>query len=49
MNIEIEISFKIKANVEVPEPRKPALAWLVDKIAAYPCVVMLLREIVRQS
>jgi hypothetical protein len=49
MNIELEIRLKIKANEEATEPRKPVFACLVDKIAAHPCVVMLLREIVRNS
>lgn len=51
MNIDIEVSLKIRANEDTPEvePRRPMLTCLVDKIAAHPYVVMILREIMRHS
>ena len=51
MNIDIEVTFKIRASDEPPkaQPRLSILATLLDRIASHPCVAMLLREIMRQS
>jgi len=51
MNIELEISVKVKATDDAPpaEPRRAILAAVLDKIAAHPCVVMILREFVQRS
>jgi hypothetical protein len=51
MNVEVEITLKIRATDDPPKaptPR-PILAVLLDRIASHPCVVMLLREIMRKS
>ncbi len=51
MNVEIEISLKIRASDDPPKAQspRPLIAILLDRIASHPCVVMLLREIVRAS
>ncbi len=51
MNVEIEITFKSRATDEAAkaQPRPSILAVLLDRIASHPCVVMILREILRNS
>jgi hypothetical protein len=51
MNIDIEVSLKIRDSEGAPqvEPRRAILAYLLERIASHPCVVMLLREIMRNS
>jgi hypothetical protein len=51
MNVEVEITLKIRASDEPSQarPRPSTLAALLDRIASHPCVVMLLREIMRHS
>jgi hypothetical protein len=49
MNVELEVSLKIRVSDDPPKasPPRPLLAVLLDRIASHPCVVMLLREIMR--
>jgi hypothetical protein len=51
MNVEIEVTLKIRASDDPrqAEPRRSLLIILLDRIASHPCVVMLLREIMRHS
>jgi hypothetical protein len=51
MNVEIEVSVKVRvsdAPAQSP-PSRPIIAVLLDRIASHPCVVMILREILRNS
>ena len=51
MNVDLDVSVKFRVSEETPEvePRRPILAALMDRIASQPCVVMILREIMRNS
>jgi hypothetical protein len=51
MNIDIEVSLKIRVSDDQPQarPSRPLLAVLLDRLASHPCVVMILREIMRNS
>lgn len=51
MNVEVEVTIKLRASDEPTKaPLRPSVfAALLDRIASHPCVVMLLREIVRAS
>jgi hypothetical protein len=50
MNINIEVNLKIRASEGEPEePRPRFLDFLLHRIASHPCIVMILREIIRTS
>jgi len=51
MNVEVDVTFKIRATDDTPKasPPRPTLASLCERITSHPYIVMLLREIVRHS
>jgi hypothetical protein len=51
MNIDIEVNLKIRASEKTPqvETPRPVIRCLLAKLASHPCIVMLLRELIRQS
>jgi hypothetical protein len=51
MNIDFEFNVKIRATDEKPVEKHcliPFLARLLDKLAAHPCVLMMLREFTKR-
>jgi hypothetical protein len=51
MNIDIEVTFKIRVSDQMPQdqPKPALLAVLLNRIVSHPCVVMILREMLRGS
>ncbi len=51
MNIDIEVTLKVKASDDTSQvkQRRSALVCLLDRLASHPCIVMILREIMRNS
>ncbi|MFI5461448.1 MAG: hypothetical protein ACHRXM_39105 [Isosphaerales bacterium] len=52
MNIDIEVSFKVKVKEEPPDTKADrcrVIAVLLERIAAHPCIALVLRELVRHS
>jgi hypothetical protein len=49
MNIDVEITFKIKAS-DAPRagPRRAMVARILDKLASHPCVLLILRELAKR-
>jgi hypothetical protein len=49
MNTEVEVNVKIRVSEESPpaEPPRTAIAALLERIAAHPCVLFIVREILR--
>lgn len=51
MNINIEFTVKVKASDDTSKPSSlgPRLAHMVEKIAAHPCVMTIVRELTKRS
>jgi hypothetical protein len=56
VNVDIEVTFKIKATDGFAVSAPPAKGWAVpllgqffDKITAHPCVLLILKEFMKGS